>query len=273
MGNEHMSISHTLKFGSWTATVSLGLLLWALIQSPAWAASYSYQLSDGTLVTLSVGDQTVVTLTGQPNSVYQIDATEDLAQWVTLVPQANLGAAGTFTHIDTRGLSKCFYRIVVQGQCLQQNQSSGGGYKMDVKLAQKGAQSFRNGVTGGPNYFITRLVLHLSRESQAPNANLNVSIGTGTNSGAIAASSVSIAPGQITNTSAGLTFMTFHIVYPTAVGPFTAGTTYYVNLECEASNSKPVYVEYSGADVYSGGTYYKSGINDAKDMWFELWGF
>jgi fibronectin type 3 domain-containing protein len=155
-------------------------------------------------------------------------------------------------------------------QILQQNHT--GGNKMDIKLGQKGAQSFRNGVAGGQNYFITKVVLHLSRDSEQPNGNFNFNIGTGINSGAIAGSATTIAPNQITDTSAGVTFVTLTIVYPTPVGPLTAGTTYHLNMECEASNGKAVYTEYAGNNAYSSGTYYKSGSDDGKDAWFEVWG-
>lgn len=155
-------------------------------------------------------------------------------------------------------------------QVLQQNLA--GGSKVDIKLGQKGAQSFRHGVAGGQNYFITKVTLHLSRESEAPNGNFNLNIGTGVNSGALANSSVSIPASQITDTSGGVTFMTREIIYNPSIGPLTAGTTYHLNFECETSNGKAIYSEYTGSDTYSGGTYFKSGSNDGKDAWFEIWG-
>lgn len=270
-----MNTTHTFKFGSWTSRAALLLLL---VRGMALqAASHSYQLSDGTSVTLDrQGSQSVITLNGQPNSIYKINATEDLSQWTTLEAQANLGAAGTFTFTDTRALPKCFYRVTTHvttpGQALQQNLASGGGNKMDIKIGQRGAQSFRHGVAGGPNYFITKVVLYLSREAEPSDSDLQVGLGTGMNSGEIAGSGVSIAPALITDASAGLTFIALPIVYPAPVGPLTAGTTYYLNLQSDAPNTKAIYVEYAPGDVYPEGTFYKNEIDDAKDVRFELWG-
>ncbi len=153
---------------------------------------------------------------------------------------------------------------------LQQNAS--GGNKIDIKQGQKGAQSFRHGTAGNPGYFVTKVVLRLSRDSVLPNANVSFSIGTGINSGAVSGSSVSIAPSQISNTSAGSSFMTLQIAFPVPVGPLTAGSTYYLNLACEASNGKAIYAEQAGGNAYSGGSYFKAGGDDGKDIWFQVLG-
>ena len=153
---------------------------------------------------------------------------------------------------------------------LQQNVS--GGNKIDLKQGQKGAQSFRHGTAGNPGFFITKVVLRLSLESTPPNVNLNVSIGTGINGGTIYGSSVSVSPAQIGNTSAGSSFMMLQVVFPAPVGPLTAGSTYYLNLECEASNGKTIYVEQASHNAYSEGSYFKSGSDDEKDIWFQVFG-
>lgn len=153
---------------------------------------------------------------------------------------------------------------------LQQNTS--GGNKIDLKQGQKGAQSFRHGAVGNPSYFVTRVFLRLSRDSSLPDANLNVSLGTEINSGVISGSLVSLTPSQISNASAGSSFTTLQVAFPTPVGPLNAGSTYYLNLECEAPNGKTIYVEQAQADVYSGGSYFKEGSDEGKDMWFQVLG-
>ena len=159
---------------------------------------------------------------------------------------------------------------VVASTILQQNTT--GGDKGDIKNGQTGSQSFKNGTAGQAAYYIKKLVLHLSRESNLPNANFLVNIGTGRNSGAIAGSSVSVSPSDITNTSSGSSFMTYTITFPSAIGPLTAGTTYYINMSCSANNGKPIYVEKASSDSYANGTYYQGSSNSGKDMWFQLWG-
>ena len=91
----------------------LGLL--ALLGQPAVpAATFVYYLSDALRVTVEAGTtQAVISLTGQPNAAYQIEASEDLSQWVSLENAAVLNAEGTFTYTDARGLSKCFYRVLL----------------------------------------------------------------------------------------------------------------------------------------------------------------
>jgi hypothetical protein len=150
---------------------------------------------------------------------------------------------------------------------LEQNTS--GGNKVDVKLGLRGAQSFRHGSAGDGTYYIRKLVIYVSRETEAPNANLLVSIGTAINGGAVAGSSVSIAPSAITDTSAGTTFQAYTITFGAPVA-LTAGTTYYINLECNASNGKGVYLDYANSSTYANGTYYKHGSDDSKDMRFQL---
>ena len=107
-----MNKEFTSRFASWTPAICLALLA-ALLQFSAHAASHSYPLSDGTLVTMTVQtNQTVLTLTGTPrDKFYRLDATEDLVQWVTLDVKLKLNNNGTYTYTDSRALSKCFYRV------------------------------------------------------------------------------------------------------------------------------------------------------------------
>jgi VCBS repeat-containing protein len=176
----------------------------------------------------------------------------------TYTPNTNYNGTDSFTYRARDGV----YPI------LEENTSGGSG--IDVQLGQRGAQSFRHGTAGDPGYTISKIVLYLSREATAPNANLDFTIGTGINSGAIAGSSGAIDPLSITNTSSGVSFQRYEIVYATPVGPLAAGTTYYLNLECEASNGKNMYTEYAGSSTYANGTYYHAGSNTGRDMKFAI---
>ncbi len=149
--------------------------------------------------------------------------------------------------------------------------NNNGGDKMDVKDGQKGSQSWKYGSSG--TFTVTKIVLHLSRESEAPNGDLRVDIGTGVNSGAISGSSFDIAQSEITNTSGGSNFMTYTYTYSTPVSGLSQGTTYYLNFDNLGGNGIADYVEYYSGNTYSDGTYYKSGSDDGKDMWFEIWGY
>ena len=108
-----MNTEFTSKFVSWTPALCLALLVSALLQFSAHAASYSYALADGTLVTMTVqSNRTVLTLTGTPrDKFYRLDSTGDLVQWVTLDVKFKLGNNGTYTYTDSRALPKCFYRV------------------------------------------------------------------------------------------------------------------------------------------------------------------
>ena len=59
-------------------------------------------------------------------------------------------------------------------QVLEQNTS--GGDKIDVKIDQKGAQEFWHGDPGDPDYQITKIVLHLSRDKDEPDGDLSFSL-------------------------------------------------------------------------------------------------
>ena len=177
----------------------------------------------------------------------------------TYTPDTNYNGTDSFTYRARDGA----YPI------LEENTSGGSG--ADVQLGTKGAQSFRHGTAGGTNYTISKIVLYLSREATAPNANLTFTIGTGVNSGTIAGSSVAINPLSITNTSSGASFQKYEIVYATPVGPLAAGTNYYLNLECEAANGRNMYIEYAaGSSTYANGAYYYDGVNYGLDMKFAV---
>src|SRR5665213_1397350 len=159
----------------------------------------------------------------------------------TYTPNTNFNGSDSFTYRASDG-----YPVV-----LEQNNS--GGNKKQLSDGDTGAQSFLHGTAGGANYMISKIVLYLSRDNHYGNGNLNFSVGTGVNSGAIAGSPVTISQASITNTSQGISFQTNVIVYGTPLGPFAAGTTYYLNLDNETG--KNVYVEYPNTNSYANGTF------------------
>ena len=90
--------------------------------------------------------------------------------------------------------------------------------KVDIKDGQEGAQSFKHGSGGGPNYEITKVRILISREADAPDRDLVFSIGTTDNGVALANSTFNITPGSVTNDSSGDTFQTYNITFSPAVG-------------------------------------------------------
>ena len=207
-------------------------------------------------------------LNGPTNASYIFLTSMNSRDWKPV--WTNYTASGSLVWTDAwaNSASICLYRAKLAPAVLQQQATSSG--RAEIRLGRKGAQSFRHGVTGGPSYTISKVVLQLSRESTPPNTNLNFSIGTGVNSGAIAGSSVSIPPASIT--AIGSTYQTYEIVFPTPVGPLNAGTHYFLNLDAEASNGKKFYHPYGGSSTYTNGTYYRNGSVDSTDMWFQIWG-
>jgi hypothetical protein len=168
--------------------------------------------------------------------------------------------------------SVSLYRAMISAATnLQQNVT--GGFKVEINPSLPGAQSFRHGSVGGSNYGIGKIVFRISRDSPAPNGNLIFSIGTGINSGAVAGSTFAIPVASVTNNTAGTSFQTYEIVYPEPVGPFTAGTTYYLNFVTESTNGNEYWLERSsGTSTYSRGTFYSAGSDISRDMRFEIWG-
>jgi VCBS repeat-containing protein len=183
----------------------------------------------------------------------------------------SLNANGSFTYtppINYFGVVSFTYRAS-DGYPVMLEQHNFGGATLQIGDGTKGAQSFRHGTAGGASYMINQVVLYLSRRSGA-SGNLNFSIGTGVNTGATAGSSQSISASSITNTSQGVSFQMYVIAYSAPVGPFTAGTTYYLNLN--NSSGDKIFVEYPGFnDTYPNGTFYINGNNQNKDMRFQIY--
>jgi len=147
---------------------------------------------------------------------------------------------------------------------LQQN-TVGGGTKGEAKGGATISQSFVN--PGSGTYQVTKVTLHVSRKSAPPTANLVVYLGTAHAGGAIASSTVNIAPSAVTNTSGGSSWQTLDVVFSAPV-TLNKGATYYLNVSSATGSNKPYYIDVSATDTYSGGTY--SG--GARDLWFQVWG-
>ncbi len=232
--------------------------------------------SQYTLTKKTVGQGTISL--NPPGEVYDEGTTVTL----TAIPDAGWqfkGWSGDLTGIKNpmtttmnvdKTVTATFSEESLEPVVLEENTS--GEAKMDIKEDQMGAQSFVHDDQGDPNYKITKIVLHLSRDSDTPDANFMVSIGTDVNSGALSGSQHNIKPSQITDTSGGSTFMKYEIIYTTPVGPLQAGVEYFLNFDGSAPNGKPYYIEFSGDDVYADGTYYKGGSVEEKDAWFQIWG-
>jgi len=199
-------------------------------------------------------------------------ASSDLANWTPISTNAALTGNLVFTDTTAANYSVRYYRAVLPQSTAILERNGSGGANVKVELGKKGAQSFRHVTAGGPTYTISKIVLHLSRQTEAPDGNLIFNVGTGINTDALAGSSVTIDPSSITNTSGGNSFQRYEIVYDTPVGPLVTGTTYYLNLECEAGNGKPIYCESDRSDSYPNGTYYKGGNDDQQDLRFQIWG-
>jgi hypothetical protein len=150
------------------------------------------------------------------------------------------------------------------GSVLQQN-LTGGGTKGEVKSGATLSQSFVH--PGSGTYQATKVTIHVSRKAPSPTANLVVYLGTAHGGGAVAGSTVNIAPSAVTNTSNGNSWQTLDVTFASPV-TLTQGTTYYLNVTSATAGNKPYFVDVSAANTYAGGTY--SGGN--RDMWFQVWG-
>jgi hypothetical protein len=218
-------------------------------------------------------------MAGPSPFTYVIWASTDFANWSPVA--TNTAFSGGAVFIDAAaaipplnaaiGANRCFYRASVGKFISTLEQSSAGGNKIDIRSDRKGAQTFRHGLAGDPSFMISKVVLHLSRDSGANAGSLNFSIGTGVNLGPIAGTGASISSTSITNTSGGGSFQIYEIVYDSPIGPFTAGTTYSINLESSDASAR-YYWEYSSGDAYARGTCYQGGSNTGKDAWFAIWG-
>src|SRR5206468_1478719 len=152
---------------------------------------------------------------------------------------------------------------------LEQNTS--GGNRSAVQQNKEGSQSFSHGALGDPAYMIGKIVVHLSRKPITIGPNLIVSIGAGINLGALPGSTVTIPAAAITDTSSGVTFMTYTIPYGAPVGPLLAGVTYYLNIVSDGNTAMSFYVEISTSNTYPNGTFYDHGGDTGDDAWFQLW--
>jgi PKD repeat protein len=173
--------------------------------------------------------------------------------------------AGNISPVKTVSVTVCATNCYVP-VILQQNTS--GGSKVDVKLGQAGAQSFKHGTAG--TLTATKLVLRVSRDYDAPNGNLSVFIGTSNQGGEIAGTRKAITPAMITNTTAGSSFQDVTIDLANIV--LNQGTTYYINTSNTSSNGKAYYLEMAGSSTYANGTYFKGSSDEKKDVRFVLWG-
>ena len=182
----------------------------------------------------------------------------------------SLGTNGSFTYVPPSNYfgSVSFTYGAADGFPVLLEQNASGGDRRQISTGSKSSQSFMHGTAGGSSYMISKVVLSLSRRSGG-SGNLNFGIGAGVNAGEITRSSRSISASSITNTSDGNSFQTYAIVYDVPIGPFAAGTTYYLNLDNQASER--FYVEYPNNNTYANGTYYEDGGDQGKDMRFQIY--
>jgi hypothetical protein len=153
---------------------------------------------------------------------------------------------------------------------LQGNAATGNG--TDVREAKPAAQSFLHGSTNDPQYSISKLVVNLSRTATVPDAPMYISIGTNLNGGTVPGSMFVINPTAITDASGGSTYQRYELLYTQPV-LLNAGTTYYINFNCEALNGARIYIETSQTGAaYPNGTFYRDGSSQGRDAVFEIWG-
>jgi hypothetical protein len=212
-----------------------------------------------------------IELSGPSASIYVVEASTNLVDWFPVFSSFSALGSVVFTDVANTNEPGRFYRAMSPAATnLQQNLS--GGKKVAVTPGQSGAQSFRYGTAGNSDYGISRVRFWISKDSVDPSGNLLFSIGTGKGTGAIARSSVIITPSSVTNNSAGVSFQAYEIVYPEPVGPFVAGTTYYLNFTSQSANGKRYWLERSASSTYSAGTYFRAKSNFGKDIKFEILG-
>ncbi len=212
-------------------------------------------------------------LNGPVPTVYTVLASTNSRDWFPISTNVALTNPITLTDWNATQSSMRFYQARMGAQAttvIEENPF--GGTSIDIRATRKGAQSFKHGAIGESNYTISKIVLSLSRTATVPNTNFNISIGTGINSGTIQGSIVSLNPSVITNTTSGVSFQTYEVVYSTPL-ILSAGITYYVNSECEAPNGGRIYFETSIlSSAYSSGTFYRNSVNQGEDAVFQIWG-
>ncbi len=211
---------------------------------------------------------------GPTPAAYTVVASSNNVDWMPIGSRVAWDGPVEITDTNASRIQTCFYAATIPSQStivLEGNAT--GGNKLDLRLGKNGSQSFRHGASGDPDYTVSKVVVRLSRQTTLPNANLILSIGTAINTGALPGSTVAINPASISNTSGGNSFQTYEILFTVPVGPFRAGTTYYLNFDFAPSNGARMYLESSGTDTsYPNGSYYRGGAYQPDDAVFELWG-
>ena len=210
-----------------------------------------------------------MTLSGPALYSYVVQGSTNGLDWTPVDTSFAISGSVDITDEKAVGTEFQLYRAMLSPSAIHE-ESDGSGTAVEIRNDRRGAQSFRHG--GGSGYSVTKIVLHLSKESAPPDGTLNISIGTGINSGPLPGSFVAIPPSAVTNASGGNSFQTYEVLYPTPVGPLDNGTTYYLNFETGAPNGRRFWIESTDANAYSRGAYYRDGQNDSKDIWFEIWG-
>jgi len=224
--------------------------------------------------TYSISEDNILSIPAPGVLANDSDANSDpmTATVVTNVSQGTLAfsANGAFSYTPPTNFfgSVSFSYRAFDGNHSVLEQNTSGGDNRQITAGASSAQSFKHGAAGDSSYFISKVVLYLSRRSGGT-GNLNVSIGTGLNSGDIAGSAKAIAASSITNTSDGASFQAYTVLFDSPIGPFTAGTTYYLNLANQATER--FYAEYPNNNTYANGTYYEGGVNSAKDIRFQIY--
>ena len=212
-----------------------------------------------------------IELSGPNASIYVIQASTNLIDWTSIATNfATLGNVVLTDPLPTNAPA-CFYRAMVPPATNVQ-QSLSGGKKNKTKAGQQVAQSFRHGAIGSPQYGISRIVFWISKDSPEPNGSLIFSISTGIDSNAVAGSTFAIVPESVTNNSGGSSFQRYEVVYPEPIGPFTAGTTYYLRFNTQSANGKEYWLERSSKSAYSEGKFYRARRALGMDMKFEIQG-
>ncbi len=207
---------------------------------------------------------------GPDLSWYVLQTSTNFSDWTAISTNLRIyGAWNTTDRTATNGDLRIYRAVIPAYTNLQQNPL--GGNSVKVTPGSSLSQTFRHGVAGGSNYGISKIVVRLSREA-APNGNLDFSIKT-LSGEVIGESAFTITTGSITNTSNGSSFQRYEITYPEPVGPFEAGTTYYLHFVSRTTNSDDYLMERSsGNTAYSRGTLYNGATDMDRDLVFELWG-
>ena len=102
---------------------------------------------------------------------------------------------------------------------------------------------------------------------------LTLSIGTGLYSPPLPGSLVTVVPGAIAEQTNTTAFVPVTVRFLEPVGPLASGTTYYFNMECNATtDGDPLILAGSAVDAYTKGTFNRDGNDLGRDLRFEIWG-